>query len=50
MKVLVDMNLSPVWVRFLGDAGFDAVHWSEIGTGTEPDTELMRWAAKRDYV
>jgi predicted nuclease of predicted toxin-antitoxin system len=32
MKVLVDMNLSPNWVRFLAEAGFEAVHWSKVGS------------------
>jgi predicted nuclease of predicted toxin-antitoxin system len=26
MKILVDMNLSPGWVDFLIEAGFEAVH------------------------
>jgi len=26
MKVLVDMNLSPGWVSFLAEGGFEAVH------------------------
>ena len=30
MQVLVDMNLSPGWVGFLAEAGFEAVHWSEV--------------------
>lgn len=31
MKVLIDMNLSPLWVQFFIDAGIEAVHWSTIG-------------------
>ena len=30
MKLVVDMNLSPRWTRFLSDAGIEAVHWSEV--------------------
>ena len=41
MKLLVDMNLSPSWVKYLAEAGFEAVHWSEIGSGSAPDAELM---------
>ena len=29
MKVLVDMNLSPRWVKTLTDAGIEASHWSK---------------------
>ena len=50
MKLLVDMNLSPGWVSYLAEAGFEAVHWSEIGSGSAPDTELTHWAAKHGYV
>jgi predicted nuclease of predicted toxin-antitoxin system len=50
MKLLVDMNLSPSWVRFLTDRGFEAVHWSEVGPGDASDAELLRWAAERGHV
>ncbi len=50
MKILVDMNLSPDWVNFLGTAGHEAVHWSEIGSGSATDTELMTWAAESGHV
>jgi predicted nuclease of predicted toxin-antitoxin system len=49
MKLLVDMNLSPSWVRFLVEAGFEAVHWSEVGSGSAADSELMQWAADAGY-
>jgi predicted nuclease of predicted toxin-antitoxin system len=50
MKVLVDMNLSPGWVTFLTKAGFEAVHWSDVGESNAADGELMQWAVERDYV
>jgi predicted nuclease of predicted toxin-antitoxin system len=50
MKFLVDMNLSPGWVGFLVEAGFEAVHWSDIGPVDAADSELMRWAAERGYI
>lgn len=50
MKILVDMNLSPIWVSFLVDAGFEAVHWSEMGDPRAPDRELMAWAREGGYV
>lgn len=45
MKLLVDMNLSPRWIRFLSEAGFEAIHWSEIGPAHAQDTEIMAYAA-----
>jgi len=50
MKVLVDMNLSPDWARFLAEAGFEAVHWSNVGSKSATDSELMQWAAENDHV
>lgn len=50
MKVLVDMNLSPGWVNFLVAAGYDAVHWSKVGSSDATDPELMAWAAENGYV
>lgn len=38
------MNLSPEWVAFLADHGFEAVHWSAVGVPTAPDAEIMQWA------
>ena len=45
MKLLIDMNLSPLWVQFLADSGFDSIHWSEIGQPSAPDTEIMDHAS-----
>ena len=38
------------WVEFLVAAGFEAIHWSNVGPGDAPDLELMRWAAAHDRV
>ena len=50
MKLLVDMNLSPSWIKLLSDAGVQAVHWSVIGKNNAPDSEIMAYAAGNDYV
>jgi predicted nuclease of predicted toxin-antitoxin system len=50
VKVLIDMNLSPAWVPFLRQAGFECVHWSEVGEGSAPDSKLMEWARANDHV
>ena len=50
MKLLVDMNLSPRWVAVLAGAGVDAVHWSAVGAQDSPDTEIMAYAAAKDFV
>jgi predicted nuclease of predicted toxin-antitoxin system len=50
MKFLVDMNLSPHWVKVLTDAGFEAVHWSTCGNRSAADIEIMAFAKANDYV
>ncbi|QTQ33601.1 DUF5615 family PIN-like protein [Aromatoleum bremense] len=50
MKLLVDMNLSPRWIGVLGDAGFEAVHWTSLGAKNAPDSEIMAYAKAADYV
>ena len=50
MKVLLDMNLSPRWVRFLEQEGFEAVHWSTVGDPRATDAAIMAWASQNGYV
>ena len=47
MKLLIDMNLSPLWVAFLAAHGVDAVHWSSVGVPSARDVEIMAHA--RDH-
>ena len=46
MKILLDMNLSPRWVRFLEQEGFEVAHWSTVGDPRATDAAIMSWAAK----
>jgi predicted nuclease of predicted toxin-antitoxin system len=46
MRFLIDMNLSPLWVSFLADAGFESLHWSSIGEPSAPDTQIMDYASR----
>lgn len=50
MKFLIDMNLSPLWVAFLADQGFEAVHWSTIGPPEAADTEIFDFAAAKGWI
>ena len=50
MKILIDMNLSPDWVTALGEAGYDSVHWSQVGDPRAPDEIIMGYARVREYV
>jgi len=50
LKILLDMNLSPTWAPFLKSAGFECVHWSEVGDARAPDAQLMLWARANQHV
>ena len=44
------MNLSPTWIPFLRQAGFEAIHWSEVGAPDAPDRVLMQWTDVHNHV
>lgn len=50
MKILIDMNLSPQWMHVLQSAGYECIHWSQIGPSNAPDREIMQWARIHEYV
>jgi predicted nuclease of predicted toxin-antitoxin system len=49
MKILIDMNLSPMWVGFLTESGIEAAHWSFIGSPDAPDSEIIAYAKENDF-
>src|SRR5438045_2732583 len=50
MKLLVDMNLSPDWVAVLEPAGWETLHWSNVGNPRATDFEIMAWAKQNGCV
>ena len=50
MKILLDMNLSPAWVPILQDAGFEAIHWSELGPANAMDEQIFSWARQNEAI
>lgn len=50
MKLVLDMNLPPSWAGLLGTAGFETVHWLDIGPPTATDRHIMQWAATNGCV
>lgn len=50
MKVVIDMNLSPRWVKMLTDAGFETRHWSNCGSPDASASEIMAFAAADNHV
>lgn len=50
MKLLLDMNLSPLLATEMMSIGFETVHWSTVGAFNATDPELMAYAAHHGYV
>jgi len=50
MKILVDMNLSPNWVKVLERAGWEARHWSTVGDMRATDDVIMSWARENGFI
>ena len=50
MKFLIDMNLSPDWIDVLTAEGWEAVHWSTVGTHRATDESIMAWAREQGFV
>ena len=50
MKLLIDMNLTPDWVQYLSEAGFQSVHWFRVGENAAPDADIVAYAKAEGYV
>ena len=50
VTIVVDMNLSVEWAPFLGQAGWRAVHRSDVGDPRAEDATIMAWALARGHV
>jgi predicted nuclease of predicted toxin-antitoxin system len=49
MKILIDMNLPPRWVKEFAKAELESVHWSQVGSITASDPEIMAWAKENGF-
>lgn len=50
MKILIDMNLSPLWVNWFKKRNIEATHWQDIGKIDAPDTTIFEYANQNDFV
>jgi predicted nuclease of predicted toxin-antitoxin system len=50
VKILIDMNLSPDWVKVLQKAGWEAIHWSTVGDMRAADEIIMSFARENGYI
>ena len=50
MKFLIDVCLSPSWVREFEAAGWQARHWSDVGAKNADDATVLGWAAQNGFI
>lgn len=50
MKLIIDMNLSPLWVKTLNQSEINAIHWSELGKLDAPDSTILAYALEHDCI
>jgi len=49
MKFLLDMNLSPNLATVLSQAGFQTIHWSDVGDPRATDRSILNWAMENNF-
>lgn len=50
VKILIDMNLTPQWVTVFASEGWESIHWSDVGSPTARDVEIMEWARRNECI
>lgn len=50
MKILIDMNLTPLWVEFFTARHIESIHWSDVGDPKALDPEIMAFAREHQLV
>lgn len=50
MKILLDMNISPLWINFFTNNDHFVYHWSQVGSPNDPDIRIMKYARENGFV
>jgi predicted nuclease of predicted toxin-antitoxin system len=50
MRILIDMNLSPEWVKAFAAVEIESVHWSIVGDPAAKDSTIMAHAQANKYI
>ena len=50
MKILIDMNLSYEWIKYLEECGHETIHWKDTGRSDTPDADIVKWARDNGFV
>jgi len=48
LRIVLDMNLSPVWVDFFAAYSINAQHWSQLGNPRDIDEKILAKAIELD--
>jgi len=49
IKILLDMNLIPLWIDVFEQNKIHCLHWMNIGKYTAKDEEIIKWAVENEY-
>ncbi len=49
MRIVIDMNLSPLWCETLQRNGYAYVHWSQVGDPRASDCDVMKWPLENEH-
>lgn len=50
MKLLLDMNISTRWVKFLQTNDVEAIHWLDCCVSNATDSEIMAYARENGFI
>ena len=50
MKILLDMNIPLKYMKLLANNGISALRWSDVGSPSATDEEIMAYAFDNNYV
>jgi predicted nuclease of predicted toxin-antitoxin system len=50
MKILIDMNLSPIWADYFTIYQIESIHWSNVGQPNAKDKEIFDYARENSFV
>ena len=50
IQLVVDVNLSPLWIDVFAHHGLSAVHWSTVGDPRAKDRTIMAWARENGCI
>ena len=49
LRLLLDMNIPFSYINLLSQNGYEVLRWSDIGSPTASDDEIMKYAREHDY-